>query len=67
MKDIIFYFYGYVVFFYSLGLMVSYVILMWLAELGILRSKHSHLSVLILRECLLSLRLIMKKRPSLTM
>ena len=45
MKDIIFYFYGYVVFFYSLGLMVSYVILMWLAELGILRSKHSHLSV----------------------
>ena len=37
MKDIIFYFYGYVVFFYSLGLMVSYVILMWLAELGILR------------------------------
>ena len=45
MKDIIFYFYGYVIFFYSLGLMVSYVILMWLAELGILRSKHSHLSV----------------------
>ncbi len=44
MKDIIFYFYGYVVFFYSLGLMVSYVVLMWLAELGILRSKHSHLS-----------------------
>ena len=30
--------------FYSLGLMVSYVVLMWLAELGILRSKHSHLS-----------------------
>lgn len=76
MKDIIFYFYGYVVFFYSLGLMVSYVILMWLAELGILRSKHSHLSVYpkyimdnspYTPECLLSLRLIMKKRPSLTM
>lgn len=30
-KDIVFYFYGYVVFFYSMGLIVSYVILMWLA------------------------------------
>ena len=27
-KDLIFYFYGYVVFFYSMGLIISYVILM---------------------------------------
>ena len=45
MKDIVFYFYGYVVFFYSMGLIVSYVILMWLAELGIFRKKRGNLSL----------------------
>ena len=44
-KDIVFYFYGYVVFFYSMGLIVSYVILMWLAELGIFRKKRGNLSL----------------------
>ncbi len=44
MRDIIFYFYGYIVFFYSMGLIISYMVLMWLAEIGILRSKRSHLN-----------------------
>ena len=44
-KDLIFYFYGYVVFFYSMGLIVSYVILMWLAEIGIFRKKRGPLSL----------------------
>ena len=44
MKDLIFYFYGYAIFFYSMGLIVSYVILMWLAEIGILRRKNTHLT-----------------------
>lgn len=42
MKDLIFYFYGYLVFFYSMGLIISYLVLMWLAEVGILRSKNDH-------------------------
>ena len=44
-KDLIFYFYGYVVFFYSMGLIISYVILMWLAEIGIFRKKRGPLSL----------------------
>lgn len=44
MKDLVFYFYGYAVFFYSVGLIISYVVLMWLAEIGILRRKNAHLS-----------------------
>lgn len=44
-KDIVFYFYGYVVFFYSMGLIVSYVILMWLAGIGIMRRKRGGLSL----------------------
>lgn len=43
MSDLIFYFYGYVVFFYSLGLIVSYVILMMMAEVGIFRNKYHHM------------------------
>lgn len=44
-KDIVFYFYGYVVFFYSMGLIVSYVVLMWLAGIGILRRKRGGLDL----------------------
>ena len=44
MKELVFYFYGYAIFFYSMGLIVSYVILMWLAEIGILRRKNAHLT-----------------------
>lgn len=44
-KDIIFYFYGYVVFFYSMGLIISYVILMWLAGIGIMRRKRGGLDL----------------------
>ena len=43
MKELILYFYGYIVFFYSMGLIISYVILMVLAEIGILRKKYHHL------------------------
>lgn len=43
MKDIILDFYGHAIFFYSLGLIISYVILMWLAEISILRSKRNNL------------------------
>lgn len=43
MKDLILYFYSYVVFFYSMGLIISYVILMVLAEIGIFRKKYYHL------------------------
>lgn len=43
MKELILYFYGYIVFFYSMGLIISYVILMVLAEMGILRKKYHHL------------------------
>ncbi len=44
-KDIVFYFYGYVVFFYSMGLIVSYVVLMWLAGIGIVRRKRGGMSL----------------------
>ncbi len=43
-KDIVFYYYGYVVFFYSMGLIVSYVVLMWLAGVGIMRRKRGGIS-----------------------
>ena len=46
-KDLLFYFYGYVVFFYSMGLIISYVILMWLAEISIFRKKRGSLSLYI--------------------
>ena len=46
-KDLLFYFYGYVVFFYSMGLIISYVILMWLAEISIFRKKRGPLSLYI--------------------
>lgn len=45
LKDLIFYFYGYIVFFYSMGLIISYVILMWLAEIGIFRKKRGPLNL----------------------
>lgn len=44
-KDIVFYFYGYVVFFYSMGLIISYVILMWLAGIGIMQRKRGGISL----------------------
>lgn len=44
-KDLVFYFYGYVVFFYSMGLIISYVILMWLAGVGIMRRKRGGLGL----------------------
>ena len=44
-KDFLFYFYGYVVFFYSMGLIISYVLLMWLAEIGIFRKKRGPLNL----------------------
>lgn len=44
MKDLVFYFYGYGIFFYSMGLIISYVVLMWLAEIGILRRKNAQLT-----------------------
>lgn len=43
MKEIIFNFYGHTIFFYSLGLIISYVILMWLAEISILKRKKNNL------------------------
>lgn len=43
MKDMLFYFYSYVIFFYSMGMIISYVVLMCLAEWGILRSKRSYI------------------------
>lgn len=39
MKELILNFYGHTIFIYSLGLIISYVVLMWLAEISILRSK----------------------------
>ena len=44
MKELVFYFYGYIIFFYSMGLIISYVVLMWLAEVGILRRKNAYLT-----------------------
>ena len=44
MKDILFYFYGYVIFFYSMGLIISYIVLMWLAVVGIMRNKRYQLT-----------------------
>lgn len=44
MKDMLFYFYGYTVFFYSMGLIISYIVLMWLAVVGIMRNKRYQLS-----------------------
>lgn len=41
MKEFLFEFYGYTVFFYSLALILSYVALAWLAEISILRSKRN--------------------------
>lgn len=43
MKEFIISFYGHTIFIYSLGLIISYVILMWLAEISILRSKRNNL------------------------
>lgn len=43
MSDLVLYFYGYIIFFYSMGLIISYVILMLLAEIGIFREKYHHL------------------------
>lgn len=43
MKDFILEFYGYAIFFYSMGLILSYAALMWLAELSILKSKKNNL------------------------
>ncbi|WP_274957132.1 glycosyltransferase family 2 protein [Millionella massiliensis] len=41
MKEFIIDFYGYSIFAYSIGLILSYVVLIWLAEVSILRSKAS--------------------------
>lgn len=41
MKEVILEFYGYAVFFYSLALILSYVILVWLAEISIIRNRNS--------------------------
>lgn len=43
MKEFIINFYGHTIFIYSLGLIISYVILMWLAEISILRNKKNNL------------------------
>ena len=43
MKEFIISFYGHTIFIYSLGLIISYVILMWLAEISILKSKKKNL------------------------
>lgn len=43
MKEFLISFYGHTIFIYSLGLIISYVILMWLAEISILRSKKNNL------------------------
>lgn len=43
MKELILNFYGHTIFIYSLGLIISYVVLMWLAEISILRSKKNNL------------------------
>ena len=43
MGDLVLYFYGYVIFFYSMGLVISYVLLMILAEIGIFRKKFHHI------------------------
>lgn len=43
MKDIILNFYEHTIFFYSIGLIVSYVLLMWLAEISILRNRKRNL------------------------
>ena len=41
MKDAVFYFYGYVIFFYSLGLISFYVFHLILSRLGIYKNKNS--------------------------
>lgn len=43
MKEFLISFYGHTIFIYSLALIISYVILMWLAEISILRSKKNNL------------------------
>ena len=43
MKEFIINFYGHTIFIYSLGLIISYVILMWLAEISILKNKKNNL------------------------
>lgn len=43
MREFILNFYGHTIFIYSLGLIISYVILMWLAEVSILKSKKNNL------------------------
>lgn len=43
MKEFILNFYGHAVFIYSLTLILSYVVLMWLAEISILRNKRRNL------------------------
>lgn len=44
-RELVFYFYGYVVFFYSMGLIISYAVLMWLAGAGIFRRKRGHMEL----------------------